>query len=155
MGATVVETKNETAKKEPMRIHLNKNKVKEKEVREPSKRMSVNDRREKRCSFADDDLENLLENLLAMKLVEFPKLKKSKEQDKVDDPKYNKYHRLVSHCLKDCFVFKHKIQVLLDKQLITLNDILEGTTSANPIMVSELLAEVVMLIELVDDLKDG
>lgn len=32
VGATVVETKNEIAKKEPMRIPLNKNKDKEKEV---------------------------------------------------------------------------------------------------------------------------
>lgn len=39
----------------------------------------MKERKEKKNSFADDDLENLLEDILAMKLVELPELKKLEE----------------------------------------------------------------------------
>lgn len=39
-------------------------------------------------------------------------------EGKTCDPKYCLYHRIVSHNIKDCFVFKDKVQELLDTKAL-------------------------------------
>ena len=39
-------------------------------------------------------------------------MKRPDEADKVDDPNYCKYHRLVSHPIEKCFILKDKIMEL-------------------------------------------
>lgn len=55
--------------------------------------------------------------------------------DQVDDPKYCRFHRLISHPLKDCFVLKDKIQELLDNKVIVMSTPEEAAT-ANPVSVT-------------------
>lgn len=50
-----------------------------------------------------------------------PKPKKLTEANKVNYPKYYKFHRLLGHTLQECFVFKDKFQELLDKKIVEID----------------------------------
>ncbi|OMO53363.1 hypothetical protein CCACVL1_28688 [Corchorus capsularis] len=49
-------------------------------------------------------------------------MKRPEESDKVDDPNYCKYHRLVSHPIEKCFVLKDKIMELHSEGLIEFEE---------------------------------
>lgn len=51
----------------------------------------------------------MLEDLLKLKLIKLPKMRFLEEVGWIDDPKYYKYHWLVSHLVKQCFVLKDNI----------------------------------------------
>ena len=59
--------------------------------------------------FPDADVSSILDDLLKNKLIQLPEMKRPNEADKVNDPNYCKYHRLVSHPVEKCFVLKDKI----------------------------------------------
>jgi len=65
-----------------------------------------------------------------------PKSKRPVEADKVNDPRYCKYHHIVGHTLQDCFVFKDKLQELIDKNIVELDADMRATTM-NAIFVDE------------------
>ncbi|KAK8355793.1 hypothetical protein V6Z12_A05G312800 [Gossypium hirsutum] len=52
---------------------------------------------EKKYLFPDFDVASMLEELLKNKLIQLPKMKPLKKADKLDNPNYCKYHRLISH----------------------------------------------------------
>lgn len=50
----------------------------------------------------------MFDELLKLKVTELLEMKRSEEASKVEDPNYCKYHRLISHSIEKCFVFKIK-----------------------------------------------
>ncbi|KAJ8629589.1 hypothetical protein MRB53_022912 [Persea americana] len=94
---------------------------------------------EKVYPFPNEDVEDLLGELLERNLLELPEPKKLDEVDKVDHPKFCKYHRMTNHKTVDCFVLKENIQALIDDGTIKLagNQTVENkaTADANPVFV--------------------
>ncbi|KAH0644629.1 hypothetical protein KY284_032513 [Solanum tuberosum] len=72
--------------------------------------------------FLDSDVYDIFDELLELKLIELPEMKQPDEAGKADDPNYCKYHRLVSHPLKKCFVFKDRVMRLVREKKIILDD---------------------------------
>ena len=67
---------------------------------------------EKQYPFPDPDISNILDHLLELKLIELLEMKRPEEANQTNDPKYCKFHRLVGHPIKQCFVLKDKIMEL-------------------------------------------
>jgi|UniRef100_A0A2N9G8N7 hypothetical protein len=80
-------------------------------------------------------IEDLFDDLLQQNWIALPEIKRPHEVGKVDDPKDCRFHRLISHPLKDCFVLKDKIQELLDNKVIVMSTPEEAAT-ANPVSVT-------------------
>ncbi|KAL0305091.1 UNVERIFIED_CONTAM: hypothetical protein Sangu_3052200 [Sesamum angustifolium] len=59
-------------------------------------------------------------------------MKRPKEAEQEDDPKYCKYHCLVGHVIQDCFVFKYKVMQLARQGKISLE---EDSATTNVIIV--------------------
>ncbi|KAM1993554.1 hypothetical protein ACFX16_009874 [Malus domestica] len=59
--------------------------------------------------FPDSDMDAMLDDLLEKKVIELPECKRPEEMNCVNDPKYCKYHRIVSHPVGKCFAFKELI----------------------------------------------
>lgn len=82
----------------------------------PNQRLTLRKMQEKEYPFLDFDIPEVFEELVELKLVELPEMKRLDEAGKTDDPNYCKYHRLVSHPLEKCFVFKDKVTIGLRKE---------------------------------------
>ncbi len=54
----------------------------------------------------------MLDYLLTLKVIELPEMKRLEEANQTNDPKYCKYHHLISHPVERCFVLKDKIMEL-------------------------------------------
>ena len=57
----------------------------------------------------DSDVSEIFDELLELKLIDLQEMKRPNEAGKTDDQNYCKYHRLVSHPLEKCFVFKDRV----------------------------------------------
>ena len=90
-----------------------------------TRRSSLKEWEQKVYPFLDADMPEMLEQLLKLKLIELPKCKRLEEMRKVDDPKYCKYHHIISHPIRKCFVLKELIMKLAKERKINLdfNDI--------------------------------
>ena len=64
----------------------------------------------------------MLDELLKSKLIQLPELKRSEEANRVNDPNYCKYHRLISHPVEKCFVLKDKIMELYNERKVEFDD---------------------------------
>ena len=64
----------------------------------------------------------MLDYLLTLKVIELPEMKRLEEANQTNDPKYCKYHHLISHPVERCFVLKDKIMELACQGKITFND---------------------------------
>ncbi|CAB4319825.1 unnamed protein product [Prunus armeniaca] len=82
--------------------------------KDPPKRLTLKERKKVKYSFDDEDVEEIFDQLLASKGITLPESKRPAEANKTNDPKYCRYHRLISHTLKDCYILKDKIQELLN-----------------------------------------
>ncbi|KAL0434269.1 UNVERIFIED_CONTAM: hypothetical protein Slati_2761200 [Sesamum latifolium] len=122
----------------PIKISSNYRKKSEK----PEDQRVTNDRRrptlkefqEKEYPFPDSDVPYIFDELLEIKLIELPESKRLDEDGKVNDPKYCKYHRVVSHPIERCFVVKEKIMALVKEGKIILN--IEETASMNIVSIT-------------------
>ena len=83
--------------------------------------LTFKEREQKVYPFPDEDVPNILEQLLQLKLIELPECKRPKDMGKVDDLNYSKYHRIIGHPIQKCFVFKEKIMKLAKENKIDLN----------------------------------
>ncbi|KAA0037267.1 ty3-gypsy retrotransposon protein [Cucumis melo var. makuwa] len=63
----------------------------------------------------------MLEQLLEKQLIQLPECKRLEQAGKVDNPKYCKYHRVISHPVEKCFVLKELILRLAREKKIELN----------------------------------
>ncbi|KAK9732639.1 hypothetical protein RND81_04G012300 [Saponaria officinalis] len=70
----------------------------------------------------------MLDDLLEKKVIEFPESKRPNEAGRTADPKYCRYHRVVSHPLEKCITLKEKIMQLAKdgKILLDLDDAAES-----------------------------
>lgn len=77
--------------------------------------------------LSNSDVPIIFNELLAKKVIDLPMSKWPQETNKVDDPKYYKFHRIVVHPIKMCFILKDKIMTLVrDVQIIIAST--EATT---------------------------
>ncbi|KAK2998777.1 hypothetical protein RJ639_023121 [Escallonia herrerae] len=72
--------------------------------------------------FSDSKVPGILDFLLQHKLIDLPKMKRTEEVGQVNEPRYCKYHRLISHPTEKCFTLKEVIMDLSKKGKIHLDD---------------------------------
>ncbi|KAA0056396.1 retrotransposon gag protein [Cucumis melo var. makuwa] len=83
----------------------------------------------------------MLEQLLEKQLIQLPECKRPEQVGKVDDPNYCKYHRVISHLIEKCFVFKELILRLAREKKIELDlEEVAQTNHAAAMIVSEALS---------------
>ena len=83
--------------------------------------LTFKEREQKVYSFPDEDVPNILEQLLQLKLIELPKCEQPEDMRKVDDHNYCEYHHIIGHPIQKCFVFKEQIMKLAKENKIDLN----------------------------------
>ncbi|XP_019184273.1 PREDICTED: uncharacterized protein LOC109179164 [Ipomoea nil] len=76
------------------------------------RRPTIEERQEKTYPFMDSDVCPMFDELLKLRLIELPEMKRPEEASRVDDPHYCKYHRLLGHPIEKCFIFKDKVMAL-------------------------------------------
>ena len=90
--------------------------------KDEQRRSTLKELMAKQYPFLDSDLPGIFDDLLKNNLIELPEMKRPEEEGRSDDPKYCKYHRLVSHPIQDCFVFKEKVMKLAREGKISLDE---------------------------------
>ncbi|OMO68077.1 hypothetical protein CCACVL1_20095 [Corchorus capsularis] len=113
---------------------------------------TLKERQEKKYPFPDSDVASMLDELLKSKVIELPEMKRPEESGKVDDPNYCKYHRLVSHPVKKCFVLKDKIMELHSEGLIEFE---EAVASSNVASITRVTPEYEALTMAIKFVKAG
>lgn len=98
----------------PLRVQ--ENSIEKRVVQVPSRalRQTRNNKRfltleemeEKTYLFLDSDVASMFEELLKMKFIELPEMKRPNEASMVNDPNYCKYYRLLGHPIERYFIFK-------------------------------------------------
>ena len=80
---------------------------------------------EKTYTFPDSDVPGMLEELLKKEVIKLPECKRPEEMGRTNNPKYCKYHRVVSHIVEKCFVLKDLILRLTKKgkNLLDLDEV--------------------------------
>ena len=66
----------------------------------PNQKSTLKEMQVKKYLFLDSDVSKIFDELLELKLIDLPEMKRPDEVGKTDDPNYCKYHRLVSHPLE-------------------------------------------------------
>ncbi|PIN12542.1 hypothetical protein CDL12_14847 [Handroanthus impetiginosus] len=92
-----------------------KNNDKVENQRTSSDTQTLKEMQKKEYPFPDSNVPHIFDELLARKLIKLPQPKRPEEVGKTNDPKYCKYHRVVSHPIEKCFVFKDKIMALANE----------------------------------------
>ena len=87
---------------------------------------------EKRYLFPDSDLSGMLDDLLEKRVIQLSESKRPKDIRRTTDPKYCRYHRMVSHPLKKCVTLKEHIMRLIKDRTIILD--LDDVVEANHIL---------------------
>jgi len=63
----------------------------------------------------------MLHTLLEKELIKLPESKRPEEIGRTDDPKYCKYHRIISHPIEKCNAFRGQILQLAQEGKITFD----------------------------------
>ena len=85
-------------------------------------KVSLKEKQKQKYHFLDSNVSSMLDELLKSKLIQLPESKRPKEANRVNDPNYCKYHRLISHPIEKCFVLKDKIMELHKKGKVEFDD---------------------------------
>uniref|UniRef100_A0A2N9GIS1 Uncharacterized protein n=1 Tax=Fagus sylvatica TaxID=28930 RepID=A0A2N9GIS1_FAGSY len=85
------------------------------------RRLTLKEMKEKTYPFLDFDVLGMLKDLLEKEVIKLPECKWPKEMVHTNDPKYYKYHRVVSHTVEKCFVLKDLILRLAKEGKILLD----------------------------------
>ncbi|KAM2767172.1 hypothetical protein COP1_023000 [Malus domestica] len=109
----------------PIKIS-SKTKAKEIKRNEPPRtqeryKSTMRELKQKVYPFPDSDMDAMLDDLLEKKVIELPECKRPEEMNRINDPKYYKYHRIVSHPMGKCFVLKELIMKLAQQGRIELD----------------------------------
>ena len=67
---------------------------------------------EKKYPFPNSDLLGMLDDLLEKGIIQLPELRRSEEVGRTTDPKYCRYHTMVSHPLEKCIMIEERIMQL-------------------------------------------
>ncbi|KAM1717862.1 hypothetical protein ACFX11_025651 [Malus domestica] len=117
----------------PIKIS-SKTKAKETKRSEPPRtqdkyKNTLRELEQKTYPFPDSDVDAMLDDLLEKKVIELPECKRPEEMNRTNDPRYCKYHRIVSHHVGKCFVLKELIMKLAQQGRIELD--LEDTAATH------------------------
>ncbi|XP_024200624.1 uncharacterized protein LOC112203961 [Rosa chinensis] len=82
---------------------------------------SLKEWQQKTYPFPDSDVAGMLEDLLEKKVIKLPECKWLEEMHRVKEPKYCKYHRIISHPVEKCFILKDLIMNLAKQGRIELD----------------------------------
>ncbi|KAM1693092.1 hypothetical protein COP1_032428 [Malus domestica] len=74
-------------------------------------------------------MDAMLDDLLEKKVIELPECKRPEEMNRINDPKYCKYYRIVGHHMGKCFILKELIMKLAQQGRIELD--LEDTAATH------------------------
>ena len=85
-------------------------------------KVSLKERQEKKYHFIDSDVSSMLDELLKSKLIQLSESKRPEEANRVNDPNYCKYHRLINHLVEKCSMLKDKIMELHKEGKVEFND---------------------------------
>ena len=85
------------------------------------KRPTLKELQEKKYPFLNSDLLGILDDLLEKGIIELPPSKHLEEAGKTNDPKYCRYHRVISHPLEKCITLKGPIMQLVKDGTIILD----------------------------------
>ena len=110
---------------EPIHYKKNASLPQEKEQRRPT----LKEMEERTHPFSDSDVSGILDDLLKKKIIKLLECKRPEEIGHTNDPKYWKYHRVISHPMEKCFVLKDIIIRLAKKGKIPLD--LDETVKLN------------------------
>jgi len=73
------------------------------------KRPTLKELQEKKYPFPDSDLSGMLDDLLENGISELSAPKRPEQARRTTDPKYCRYHRVISHPLEKCITLKERI----------------------------------------------
>ncbi|KAM2634942.1 hypothetical protein EV1_025357 [Malus domestica] len=109
----------------PVKISFN-NKAKEIKRSEPSHtqdryKNTLRELEQKVYPFSDSDMDAILDDLLEKKVIELAECKRPEEMNRINDPKYCKYHHIVVHHVGKCFIVKKLIMKLAQQGRIELD----------------------------------
>ncbi|KAM1365652.1 hypothetical protein ACFX2F_044052 [Malus domestica] len=74
-------------------------------------------------------MDAMLDDLLKKKVIELPECKRPEEMNRVNDPRYCKFPRIMSHHVGKCFILKELIMKLVQQGQIELD--LEDTAATH------------------------
>ena len=77
--------------------------------KEGLKMLTLEKRKKTKYSSHDDDVEGIFNVLMKEKAIQLPEPKIPYKVDKIDDPKYCCYNRIISHPLLECYILKNII----------------------------------------------
>ncbi|KAH0706244.1 hypothetical protein KY285_010749 [Solanum tuberosum] len=135
-----IQTKESMAVKATSVKVTTKSKLKEEEApsqypREERRRPTLKELEAKVYPFPDSDVPMILDELLAKKVIDLPESKRPEEINKVGDPRYCKFHRVLGHPTSKCFILKEKIMMLVSEGKIIIDQ--DETTEANHASVAQ------------------
>ncbi|KAI5347415.1 hypothetical protein L3X38_015294 [Prunus dulcis] len=110
--------------------------------KEETRRLTLKERKEVKYTFDDEDVETILDELLAAKAIKLPEPKCPTEVDKTNDSKYCRYHRIVSHPLRDYFVLKNMIQEKINNHEIEVDSSSKQQIATSNMIEGELISHV-------------
>jgi len=129
-----IQTKESMAVKATSVKVTTKSKLKEEEapsqyLKEERRRPTLKELEAKVYPFPDSDVPMILDELLAKKVIDLPESKRPEEINKVGDPRYCKFHRVLGHPTSKCFILKEKIMMLVSEGKIIIDQ--DETTEEN------------------------
>ncbi|KAL0420283.1 UNVERIFIED_CONTAM: hypothetical protein Slati_3051200, partial [Sesamum latifolium] len=98
----------------------------------PPRKLTLKEMQIRQYPFLDSDVFGIFDDLLEANPIDLLEMKRPKEAERKDDPKYCKYHLLVGHAIQDCFMFKDKVMQFARQGKISLE---EDSTIINAITI--------------------
>ncbi|KAH7845078.1 hypothetical protein Vadar_006975 [Vaccinium darrowii] len=86
------------------------------------KKLTLEEMQEQVYPFPDSKVSSIFDQLIGLKLIDLPKMKRPEEASKVDDPNYCKFYCLVSLLTSRCFVLKERLVELASEGKIILEE---------------------------------
>ena len=87
-----------------------------------NKNSMLGDSEEKECPYSESDVPEMLDKLLEKGLIELPESSRPEEIGRTNDPKYCKYHRIISHPIEKYKAFGRQVLQLTNEGNITLDE---------------------------------
>ncbi|KAA0068178.1 retrotransposon gag protein [Cucumis melo var. makuwa] len=82
---------------------------------------TLRERQKKVYLFSYSNVADMLEQLIEKQLIRLPEYKRPEQVEKVDDPNFCRYHRVISHPVEKCFMLKELILKLASENKIELD----------------------------------
>ncbi|KAH7845085.1 hypothetical protein Vadar_010833 [Vaccinium darrowii] len=86
------------------------------------KRLTLKEMQEQVYPFPDSEVSLIFDQLIGLKLIDLPEMKRPEEANKVDDPNYYKFYCSVSLPTSCCFVLKERLVELASEGKIILEE---------------------------------